>query len=54
MEDFPQEFLLESCSMNIEFLENKIGEITVGVYLLFIAETVKSALQIGTSALLFC
>ena len=52
MEDLPQEFLLENYSMNIEFLENKTGEITAGTYLLSIAEIVNSAQEIGTGALL--
>ena len=38
MEDFPQEFLIENCFMNVEFLENKTGEVTAGLYLLSIAE----------------
>ena len=38
--------------MNIEFLENKTGEITAGAYLLSIAEIVSSAQEIGTGALL--
>ena len=38
MEDLLQEFLKENCSINVEFLENKTGEITVWAYLLSIAE----------------
>ena len=38
MEDLLQEFLIENCSTNVEFLENKTGEITAGLYLLSIAE----------------
>ena len=30
MEDLSQEVLIENCSVNIEFLENKPGEITAG------------------------
>ena len=52
MEDLPQEFLLENYSMNVEFLENKTGEITAGTYLLSIAEIVNTAQEIGTGALL--
>ena len=52
VEDLPQEFLLENYSMNVEFLENKAGEITAGAYLLSIVEIVNSAQQIGTGALL--
>ena len=36
MEELPQEFSIENCTINVEFLENKTGEITAGVYLLFI------------------
>ena len=36
VEDLPQEFLLENYSMNVEFVENKTGEITAGAYLLSI------------------
>ena len=32
MEDLPQELLIESSSINVEFLENKTGQITVGEY----------------------
>ena len=35
-------------------LENKTGEISAGVYLLFLAETVNSVQQIWTGALLNC
>ena len=38
MEDLLQEFLKENCSINVEFLEIKTGEITVWAYLLSIAE----------------
>ena len=43
VEDLPQEFLLENYSMNVEFLENKTGEITAGSHMLSIAEIVNSA-----------
>ena len=36
VKDLPQEFLLENYSMNVEFVENKTGEITAGAYLLSI------------------
>ena len=52
VEDLPQEFLLENCSMNVEFLENKTGKITARAYLLSIAEIVNSAQATGTGALL--
>ena len=52
VEDLPQEFLLENYSMNVEFLENKTGEITAGAYLLSIAEIVNTAQEIGAGVLL--
>ena len=33
IEDLPQEFLREIFSVNVQFLENKTGEITAGAYL---------------------
>ena len=38
MEGLPKEILLENCSINVEFLEDEIGEITAREYLLSIAE----------------
>ena len=52
VEDLPQEFQLENYSMNVEFLENKTGEITARAYFLSITEIANSAQQIGTGALL--
>ena len=52
IEDLPQEFLIENSSVEMEFLENKTGEFTVGTYLLSIAEIVNGVYQIGTGALL--
>ena len=39
-------------SVNVQFLENKTGEITGGTYLLSITSIVKSVQKIGTDALL--
>ena len=47
MEDLPQEFLIENCFINVEFLENKTGEVTAGLYLLPIAEIKDSFGRIG-------
>ena len=44
--------MIENCSVNREFLENKTGKNTTWVYLLSIPEIVNSAQQIGTGALL--
>ena len=52
IEDLPQEFLIENSLINVQFLENKTGEITAGAYLLSIAEIVNSVQHIGTGALL--
>ena len=50
MEDLLRDFLIINFSVNVEFLGNKIGEITAGAYLLSTAEIVNSVLQIGTGA----
>ena len=36
MKDLPQEFFIENSTINVEFLDNRIGEITVGVYLVLL------------------
>ena len=41
-------FLIEHSLINVEFLRNKIGEITAGTYLLSIAKIVNSVQHIGT------
>ena len=52
MEDLPEEFMIENCPINVEFLENKTGEITAGTYLLSFAEIENSTRKIGTGTLL--
>ena len=52
MEDLPQEFFIENSSINVEFLNNRTGEITTGAYLVSITEIVSDCPQIGTGALL--
>ena len=52
MEDLPQELMVESFSINLEFLENKTREVTVRVYLISISEIVIGIHQIGAVALL--
>ena len=47
MEDLLQEFLIENCFINVEFLENKTGEVTAGLYLLSIAEIKDSFGRVG-------
>ena len=38
MQGLPQQILMENWSINMEFLEDKMGEITARVYLLSTAE----------------
>ena len=47
MEDLPQETFLENSSINVEFLDNRTGEITAGAYLLSITESVSECQEIG-------
>ena len=50
MEDLPQECLVENSSINVEFLENKTGEITAEAYMISISKTVNGVQQIGAGA----
>ena len=52
MEFLPQEIFIESFAVNVEFLNDRTGEITAGAYLLSITETVSGCQQIDTRALL--
>ena len=52
MEDLLHEFFIENSSINVEFLKNRIGEITARVYLVSITEIVSDCQQIGTKVLL--
>ena len=51
LEDLAQEFLVENSSANVKLLQNKIGEVTAGAYLISISEIVNSVQQIGAGAL---
>ena len=51
MEDLPQESLVQNSSINVEFLENKTREITAGVYLISVSESVNGVQQIGGGAI---
>ena len=53
MKDLSQEFSIENCSINVKFLQNKIGKTTVGAYLLSIIEIRNSVWQIGLGTLFF-
>ena len=50
MEDLRQEFFIENSSINVEFLNNRTGEITAGEYLVSITEIVSDCQQIGAGA----
>ena len=52
MEDLSQEAFIENLSINIEFLNNRTGEITDGTYLVSVTEFVSDCQQIGTRVLL--
>ena len=52
MEHLLQEFLIKNFSINVDFVENKKGEITAGAYLLQTVQIRNSALQTKTGALL--
>ena len=47
IEDLPQEFLLENCSINTESLKSRTGKIIAGAYLLSIAEIKNSVVQLA-------
>ena len=52
MEDLPQEFFIENSSINVEFLNDRNGEITAGAYLMSVTEIANDSQQLGTVALL--
>ena len=52
MEDLPQDFFIENSSINIEFLNDRNGEITAGAYLVSVTEIASDCQQLGTVALL--
>lgn len=51
IEELPPQFLLESFAVDVQFLENKKGEITAGAHLLSVVVIVNGVQQIGTGAL---
>lgn len=51
IEDLPQEVLIEGFAVNVQFLENKTGEIIAVGYLRSIVEFVGTVQQIGIDAL---
>ena len=48
IEDLPQVVFIESVSINVDFLNDRTGEITAGAYLVFNAEIVSDWRLIGT------
>ena len=52
MEDLPQEFFIENLSINVEFPNNRTGEITSGAYLVSITKILSDCQLIDTGALL--
>ena len=52
MKDLSQEFLIDNSAINVEFLNNRTGEITGGAYFASITEILSDYQQISTGALL--
>ena len=52
MEDLTQEFSKENSPINMEFRQNKTGEITAGAHLASMSEIVNGVQQNGASVLL--
>ena len=52
MKDLSQEFLIDNSAINVEFLNNRTGEITGGAYFASITEILSDCQQISTGALL--
>ena len=51
IEDLPQQILIEGFAVNVQFLENKTGEIIAVAYLQSIVEFVSTVQQIGIGVL---
>ena len=52
MEDLSQEFFIQNSSINVEFLNNRTGEITAGAHLVSITKIVSDSQQKGMGAML--
>ena len=50
MEDLLQVIFIENLSLNVNLLNNRMGEITAGLYIVSITEIVSDCQQIGTGA----
>ena len=53
VDDLPQNCKIEDVSMNLNYLENKTGEIVFNAYLISLSEIVSSCSSKGNGALLF-
>lgn len=51
IEDLPQQILIEGFAVNVQFLENKTGEIIAVAYLRSIVEFISTVQQIGIGVL---
>ena len=52
VEDLPPQFFIENHPMNVEFLENRTGEITAGAYMISITDIVSRCQEKGNGALI--
>ena len=52
IEDLPQQLFIKISSINAEFLNNRAGEKTAGLYFVPITEIARNCQHIGTGALL--
>ena len=52
MEDLSHEFFIQNSSINVEFLNNRTGEITAGAHLVSITKIVSDSQQKGMGAML--
>ena len=53
VDDLPQNCKIEDVSLNLDYLQNKTGEIVFNAYLISISEIASSSMSKGNGALLF-
>ena len=53
IDDLPQNCKIEDVSLNLDYLQNKTGEIVFNAYLISISEIASSSTSKGNGALLF-
>ena len=51
VEDLPYEFFMENCLIDVDFLENRTGEVTAGEYLVSVGEIISSCQQVWSGTL---